>query len=386
MPSEAKPKSSRVIELDALRALAAINLMLFHFTHVYSVKYGYSTPLGFEFPWGKYGVQLFFMLSGLVNALTLMKKQDATGFLKARCLRILPCYYIVITLNLVLYSCMPLAQTGQWSWSQLAANLTVMPNLLGFDCLEPVMWTLQVELLFYAILLSLFLKGWLNRPLPAISACLAICLLGCWGIDWVSTRLGAEHWTTGLTWFARQVLLLDYFPLFAVGMLLHEIWRRIGSESPGSHTGWAARLRQHQGSLCGIVASLAVFHLTDHHGHNPVVSLGLVALLTASLFGRLPILRYKPLVFISGVSYMLYLLHDNLGAVFIHWMDHTLHVPPLLCFLACIPATVAISTLATYGLERPITKWLRNRYLPSKASQRQSLWPNQATISQGAGS
>jgi peptidoglycan/LPS O-acetylase OafA/YrhL len=281
---------------------------------------------------------------------------------------------------------MPLAQTGQWSWSQLAANLTVMPNLLGFDCLEPVMWTLQVELLFYAILLSLFLKGWLNRPLPAISACLAICLLGCWGIDWVSTRLGAEHWTTGLTWFARQVLLLDYFPLFAVGMLLHEIWRRIGSESPGSHTGWAARLRQHQGSLCGIVASLAVFHLTDHHGHNPVVSLGLVALLTASLFGRLPILRYKPLVFISGVSYMLYLLHDNLGAVFIHWMDHTLHVPPLLCFLACIPATVAISTLATYGLERPITKWLRNRYLPSKASQRQSLWPNQATISQGAGS
>lgn len=386
MSPEAAPKSKRVIELDALRALAAINLMLFHFTHVYGAKYGYSTPLGFEFPWGKYGVQLFFMLSGVVNALTLLKKQDAAGFLKSRCLRILPCYYIVIVLNLILYSCPPLAMAGHWSWTQLAANLTLMPNLLGFECLEPVMWTLQVEVLFYAILLFLFLRGWLNRPLPAISVCLAICWLSCWGIDWISVGIGTEHWLTGLCAIARQLLLLDYFPLFAIGILLHDTWRRISSDSSDSPVGWTERLRQHQGNFWGIVASITVFHLTDHHGHNPVVSLGLVALLAASLFGRLPVLRYKPLVFISSISYMLYLLHDNLGAVFIHWLNHTLQIPPVLCFLACLPATVALSTLATYGLERPITRWLRNRYLQPKNCPKQNIWSAQAALSQGAGS
>ena len=42
----------RILELDSLRALAAINLLLFHFTHVYSVKFGYTSPLGFEWPYG----------------------------------------------------------------------------------------------------------------------------------------------------------------------------------------------------------------------------------------------------------------------------------------------------------------------------------------------
>ena len=63
-PPKVKAKTKRIVELDSLRAIAALNLVLFHFTHVYTVKYGYTTPLGFDFPFGKYGVQLFFMLSG----------------------------------------------------------------------------------------------------------------------------------------------------------------------------------------------------------------------------------------------------------------------------------------------------------------------------------
>ena len=87
-PALATSKTKRIVELDALRGLAAINLLLFHFTHVYEVKYGYISPLGWEFPYGKYGVQLFFMLSGLVNAMTLMRKQNPGDFLASRMIRI----------------------------------------------------------------------------------------------------------------------------------------------------------------------------------------------------------------------------------------------------------------------------------------------------------
>ena len=84
----AKPKSKRILELDAIRALACLNLLLFHFTYVYQNKYGFNSPLGFTFPYGKYGVQLFFMLSGLVNAMTLLSKRKPGEFIVARCLRI----------------------------------------------------------------------------------------------------------------------------------------------------------------------------------------------------------------------------------------------------------------------------------------------------------
>ncbi len=371
MNTRNKKSNNRIYELDALRALAAINLMLFHYTHVYSVKHGFSSPLGFEFPWGKYGVQLFFMLSGVVNALTILKKRDVGAFLSARCLRILPCYYIVIAFNLVLLGLLPLSNGPQWTWSQLLANLTVMPNLFGFECFEPVMWTLQVEVLFYGLLILLFAKGWLDKPLAAIVAGLVICVAGCWASDALRHYLASDSKLLLSVDFARQLFLLDYFPLFAVGILLHDIWVRVRSEAnsqiPSIENTYAMA-----GSLLGILACLTAFHCIDNHGHNPLVSLGLTALLAMSLFQWLPPLRYKPLVFISGISYMLYLLHDNFGTVLIYWMNNSLGLPPAICFALALPAAFAVATLATYGLERPLTRFLRQRFL-SKGSGAEAI-------------
>ena len=103
IPETVSPgKTKRIVELDSLRAIAALNLVLFHFTHVYTVKYGYTSPLGFEFSFGKYGVQLFFMLSGLVNAMTLLRKRQPVDFLAARVIRICPAYWSVIVINLLI--------------------------------------------------------------------------------------------------------------------------------------------------------------------------------------------------------------------------------------------------------------------------------------------
>ena len=44
--AQPKKKSSRILELDALRAISCLNLLLFHFTYVYQNKYGFESPLG----------------------------------------------------------------------------------------------------------------------------------------------------------------------------------------------------------------------------------------------------------------------------------------------------------------------------------------------------
>lgn len=360
MDSPSVRHSKRIFELDALRALAAINLMMFHYTHFYSVKYGYSSPLGFEFPYGKYGVQLFFMLSGVVNAMTILRKRDAVVFLQSRFLRILPCYYIVLLLNLLLLGCWPLTLNPPWSWPQFLANLTVMPNLLGYACLEPVTWTLQVEVLFYLILVALFLSGGLRRPVPTILVGLAICWAGCWLTDALDIQRTAEPWKLVINTL-RQLLILYHFPLFAVGILIHELWQRDQQTPENGHAltpeVW---MQRNLDVFLAIIAALVVFHATDRFGHNPGVSVGFTVLVGMSLYRRVPILRWRPFVFISSISYMLYLLHNNLGAVYIGWLNQTVGLPPWVCFALALPSIVLLATAATFTLERPLTSWLRN--------------------------
>jgi len=63
--------SRRLVELDALRGIAATLVMLFHYTSQYERLYGHEAAPAFTVPWGHYGVNLFFMISGYVIFMTL---------------------------------------------------------------------------------------------------------------------------------------------------------------------------------------------------------------------------------------------------------------------------------------------------------------------------
>ena len=152
----------RILELDALRALAAINLVLFHYTHVYSVKFGYSSPLGFEWPYGAYGVEMFFILSGFVNSMSLLRRGKPVDFVAARMIRILPVFLMVIVANIWIMRYAPL-NTQVVTTEQFAANLTLLPRIFGYECLDPVMWTLQIEMMFYFTLVTMYRFGALRK-------------------------------------------------------------------------------------------------------------------------------------------------------------------------------------------------------------------------------
>jgi len=336
------PKSSRIFELDALRAIAAINLMLFHFTWVYSEKYGFHSDLLFKYPYGKYGTQLFFMLSGLVNAMTLLRKQSTSYYIQSRFIRILPPFLLVLGLNLLLVQLMPLRDHIQLSAATIAANATLLPNLLGYECIEPVIWTLQVELQFYVVLLLLFSMGALKRPFWPIMSCLAFCLtFGMLANHLDEVTIGASFYQ-GVQWF-KAALMVEYFPLFAMGMLIHQ--------------GYLERQQWLKYGV-GIAVAAAVYHAVELRQGSPIATGLLIGLLVACQYGKLPILRSKPLLFISGISYSLYLLHNNLGSVIIYYLHH-LGVSPLLCFVLASALVIAISALAAYTIERPLGRGVR---------------------------
>ncbi|MGB0598081.1 MAG: hypothetical protein ACPGLY_15450 [Rubripirellula sp.] len=49
------------------------------------------------------------------------------------------------------------------STARFHANMTLMPYVFGYECLDPVMWTRQVEMTFDATLVGLFQLGGLKR-------------------------------------------------------------------------------------------------------------------------------------------------------------------------------------------------------------------------------
>ncbi|NND99736.1 MAG: acyltransferase [Pirellulaceae bacterium] len=334
----------RILELDALRALAAINLVLFHFTHVYAVKFGYETALGFEWPFGAYGVEMFFILSGFVNSMSLLRRGKPVDFVAARMIRIVPIFLLVIIANLWVMSFAPLNQTPVTT-GQFVANMTLLPRIFGYECLDPVMWTLQVEMMFYATLVTMFKVGALKRYFLGWGTLLTLSYFVCPSLDSLQAVHGQATWF-GVATAVRRLMLLDFVPLFAIGFLLYMI-----------KTGTGKRWQ----NILGILAAAAVFHSIDHGKHNPVATALIIGLVTASAYGRVPILRLRPLVYVSTISYALYLCHNNLGSIVIHRFDHN-GVPSIVCFVVACAFSFAMAIIVTHWIEEPMTRRLRSAW------------------------
>ncbi len=344
----------RIVELDALRALAAINLLLFHYTHVYAVKFGYSSPLGFEWPFGAYGVEMFFILSGFVNSMSLMRRGKPVDFVAARLIRIIPIFLLIIIANVWILRLAPMNE--EVSTAQFLANMTLMPRILGYECVDPVMWTLQIEMMFYATLVGLFKLGALKRYFLGWGTLLALSLIACPTLDaWAPLHAGSSWFETATA--IRRVMLLDFVPLFAIGFLLYMI-----------KTGTGKRWQ----NIAGVMVAAGVFHSIDHGKHNPLATALIIGLITLSAYGKVPPLRFRPLVYVSTISYALYLCHNNLGCALIDRFD-SMGVAPPVCFLIGVVFSFSLAIIITNRIEQPITTalralWTRYRTAPTDKS------------------
>ncbi len=137
---------SRVVELDGLRGLACLTILVYHFRPVL-VPYGWAS------------VDLFFVLSGYLITAILIRHEGSPGLLRSfyvrRGLRIWPVYYLTILAVVI---------AGPWlpkvtSWSGLGYFLTYTQNVpLYWSARVPPfspyaahLWTLANEEQFYVL-------------------------------------------------------------------------------------------------------------------------------------------------------------------------------------------------------------------------------------------
>lgn len=102
--------------------------------------------------WGWIGVEIFFVLSGLVIGMS-AERSTAPAFLRRRALRLLPAAWIGagITLAVVLALAPQSLNWGHWT-----AALVLLPQAAQF---EPSWWTLTIEAVFYLYIAAVLAGG-----------------------------------------------------------------------------------------------------------------------------------------------------------------------------------------------------------------------------------
>jgi exopolysaccharide production protein ExoZ len=142
--------------IQTLRAIAAYMVVVHHATIMYAER---LNPGGFRWLSGASGVDIFFVISGLVMGLSsekLVERAGAAGyFLARRFERIVPLYWLMTTAKIVLLVLAPgLAVNALGTKWHVIASYLFVPSYNSRGVPEPVLvagWTLSFEMLFYLL-------------------------------------------------------------------------------------------------------------------------------------------------------------------------------------------------------------------------------------------
>lgn len=157
-------KPARITELDGLRGLAALAVVIAHF-------FG-EVPGGIpNLSFGWLGVEIFFVLSGFLIGGIILDERGRDGFWSSfyvrRTARIVPIYLTVLGVVLALTAAFGWAEESFPVWTYLTFSQNIYSAFSGsWDALwlQPL-WTLAVEEQFY-LLLPLIVIGLPRKALP----------------------------------------------------------------------------------------------------------------------------------------------------------------------------------------------------------------------------
>ncbi|MGW7130078.1 acyltransferase family protein [Streptomyces bobili] len=174
--SVARP--SRLGWLDALRGIAALVVVFDHSSYTFMADF--RRDLMPYFNTSRYGIMVFFLVSGYIIPSSLERRGCVRRFWIGRIFRVYPLWAAVVTVLLAL-STLGIAEPrdfGPQSATTVAvAHLTMLQELLGTPNLLLVLWTLSYEMSFYLLVVALFTVR-LHRRSAAVAVILAALAAG----------------------------------------------------------------------------------------------------------------------------------------------------------------------------------------------------------------
>lgn len=372
LPAAAAPR------LDVLDGLRGVAILLVLWFHVWEISWLPAPFPQLEFlpETGFIGVALFFFLSGTVITLPFARAAlEGTPppswrhFYLRRFWKIVPSYLLSIAVAYAIgYATL---QGGAGLAPDLLTHLlfihTWFPQSAG--AINGVLWTLAVEVEFYAIFPLLW---WCFRRarLLAVAAMTALSLL--WRLHAVACCS-----QSGIVYLDQD--LPAFLSCFAFGMLTASLFLE-------THARWSAGRRSIVGASAfalGVVGcilllqSLYAARFVNQWAavwaasHRDLLALAFALIAFGALLAPRPlqrILANRPLIFFGAISYALYLYHQMVAR---ELLAH--RVPPYLgtpqydpqwqstFTILAFALSIGIAAALTYWFERPLQNWGNRR-------------------------
>lgn len=327
----------RLVEIDALRGIAALAVVLFHYTTGFSSLFGQNPPPTISFPGGHYGVNLFFIISGFVIFMTLEKTLRPMDFIVSRFSRLFPAYWVAIILTFFITHLLGLP--GKLvDMTTAFGNIIMIHGLFQIPHVDGVYWTLEVELLFYCGMFLLYRFRCLHLITHAL---LGLLILR------VTYFLLAREYGIELSWTISRLLILKYIPWFAIGISVYLATNRHGVAT------W------HRPALISCCAILSLFIVDSIFEAILAIALGMLVFLAAS--SRAPILRHRLLVWLGTITYPLYLLHENIGWS-LQLQLNAQGIPTDAAIVIALVCSLALADALTRWVEQPALRSIRAAY------------------------
>jgi peptidoglycan/LPS O-acetylase OafA/YrhL len=363
------PRRPRLDSLQLLRAAAALLVLLYHL--VTMGAFGWITPdgaptlpLGYFVAIGFAGVDLFFVISGVVMVLTCYDRFGQPGasaeFLVRRALRVYPLYWLATAAVLAICWFAPgLAAREKFDAAGIAKSLALWPQTT-FPVVA-VGWTLVCEMYFYVVFavmlllprrfLPLLLAGWAAATI-ALAAAWDVARLPLTGHDRLlivppASPLALEFISgCAIGYASRQTTLRASSLALAFGIiLLFIVGGGVGLISPAAAQFGAARLL-----VFGVAAVAMVY--------------GLVA---RDFAGGVQAPRW--VTFWGDASYSTYLTHvyvlAAVAAVSSRWSLSPIASRWAISTIA-LAGCAAVAALCHLAIERPLQR-LASRARPARA-------------------
>lgn len=340
--------------VQALRAVAAIAVVLFHMTFVFWNAPG--TPPGW---WplppmhyvGFAGVDVFFVISGFIiyTACARLRWTDsnpknAATFLLRRIARIYPVYWLFFLFYaILLLTGVSRAFNTVWHWGNILRDSLLLTRDNGE---VQVAWTLVFEMLFYAVTSATLL-------------------------------FGRHHYRRVLAaWIVIEVILCGLNDLFPFGTVASSIWLNplLAEFGMGCAVGLLVETKTTRFWRAALIAWVPLFVLGGFL-EQPLTQSPAIRVLTFGLGSAFAVyaicvaewrgtIAPRGLIAIGNASYSIYLGHDftiyatHYAAL---WLGISSPLGGFITLFAALTTSVGLGLVSYRYFERPITKFLHVR-------------------------
>lgn len=347
--------NTRLLSIEIGRGLAALAVVLFH------ANIGSRSVGGPFVPWMsvlEHGVDFFFVLSGFIiytaHADDIGKGEEVSAYIKKRCIRLFPLLWAVV----LGYAALRALVQDPLDMMTLLRSVIPYPSLE--DGAPLVVWTLRHEMLFYLLFALVIWRPGLGWP-----------VIGLWGLGsfvQIGVILAGGAGLQGASSMVFSSFTLD----FLMGISLAVAYRNCHFRARW----WPLLLAI---VALGVVLALTyLFHIKRQSFADylsveallwvPVLGAAFAAVVYGLLRAEKFVSPRNWLIGLGSASYAIYLVHTPVGGVLLRiapYLPQSMIENGVILALLVAGGVAAGFALHHY-FERPVARWLRRRYVPSR--------------------